>query len=230
MNRHIAGLLLLGLATASPMAFAQSAYVEDGYDDSRWAQEQPYDSQEAYYDEARVVRVDPVLDGAGGGDWNRPQRCYQTSAPGRYESDAYRSNPGGRYGNDGYGGTYGRDMPPSGTPGGRNMATIVGGIAGAVLGSKMGSGSGTYAATAVGSMLGSMAGREIYDQSQRERYVRGGSVRVCEPEPVYPGYARQSRGANLYDVTYEYNGRRFTRRMDHHPGDFLRVRVDVAPE
>ena len=44
----------------------------------------------------------------------------------------------------------------------------------------------------------------------------------------YGGY--RTGGATAYDVTYEYNGRQYTRRMDYHPGDRIRVRVDVSPE
>jgi hypothetical protein len=34
----------------------------------------------------------------------------------------------------------------------------------------------------------------------------------------------------MYDVTYEYAGRQYVTRTDHHPGDRMRVRVDVRPE
>ena len=79
------------------------------------------------------------------------------------------------------------------------------------------------------------------EQTQRDRYVRPGVVRVCDPEPVrnggydgdgrYGGYSRTGNGnASAYDVTYEYAGRRYTRRMDYHPGDRVRVRVDVSPQ
>ena len=87
-------------------------------------------------------------------------------------------------------------------------------------------------------MLGGMAGRGIYDQNQRNRPVRGGTVRVCDPQPVRDGYsgsysngyASDYGNATAYDVTYEYNGRRYTRRMSYNPGDRLRVRVDVSPQ
>ena len=36
--------------------------------------------------------------------------------------------------------------------------------------------------------------------------------------------------ATAYDVTYEYAGRTYTTRTNHHPGDRMRVRVDVRPE
>ena len=238
MKRLAAAMFVaVGLASSSA-AFAQSSYSPygNGYD--------RHEQGESYYDYARVIRVDPVLDGryssASGystSGYNRNgQRCYQSTTAGGYERDGYYRNDG--YRNDGdYRDEYGRSQ--YGSNGGRTMATVVGGIAGAVLGSKVGGGTGTYAAIAIGSMVGGMAGREIYEQTQRNRYQRPGVVTVCDPEPVRDGYGshggygsyRTSDGrASAYDVTYEYNGRRYTRRMDYHPGDRVRVRVDVSPQ
>ena len=101
-----------------------------------------------------------------------------------------------------------------------------------VLGSKIGDGSGRYVGTAVGSMVGGMAGRSIYDNTQRNRQVRRGTVRVCDPEPVnggYNGYDGDGRVSG-YDVTYEYANRTYHTRTSYHPGDRIRVRVDVRPE
>ena len=234
MKRLAATLLALGLATAAVCASAQSAYGRyDGqYDDGyrgQYGDAYPGDAGDrgGYYDYARVIRVDPVLDGyrgtaAGYGD----RHCRETTTAGGYYGDrreGYYPSRGGDY--------YGSDR---GDTAGRSMATVAGGIIGAVLGSKVGGGSGRFAATAVGSMVGGIAGREIYDQSRQQRYA--GTVRVCEPEPVgrggyddrYDGY--RSGGANAYDVTYEYGGHRYTRRMDYHPGDRVRVRVEVSPQ
>jgi len=217
MKPFIASLFALGLAAGSTTAHAQSRYdrpYDSGYGDYR------DDAQgEAYVDEARVIRVDPVLE-----DGYRPAsgsgvRCYDTTTAGRYEPDGYEVRSR-RY-DDGY------DARRPGTEGpGRSVATIAGGVIGAVLGSQVGGGSGQVVATTVGTMVGGLAGREIYDQQQRNRYVRGGTVRVCDPEPVRSG----DRRAGGYDVTYEYNGRRYTRRMDYHPGDRVRVRVTVVPD
>lgn len=229
MKRLSAALLAIGLVSSSA-AFAQSNDYPsvNGYSG--------YQQGEAHYDYAQVVRVDPVLDGrytrtsADSG-----QRCYESTSAGSYERDGYYRNDG--YRPDGDYDPYGR--PQGGSTVGRNVATVVGGIAGAVLGSKVGGGTGTYAATAIGSMVGGMAGRQIYEQTQRDRYVRPGVVRVCDPEPVRDGgygnygYSRTGTGsgnASAYDVTYEYAGRRYTRRMDYHPGDRVRVRVDVSPQ
>ena len=226
---RVAPLLILAAGLAAGGTASAQSYPSrgDAYGD--------YARGDAYTDYARVLRVDPVVDGRydrtthyGG------QRCYETTTAGRYERDGYSS---GSYRSDGYYG--GRDGYGYGTQGGRNVATIVGGIAGAVLGSKVGGGSGRYATTAIGSMVGGMAGREIYDQSQRDRYTRPATVRVCDPEPVqddrYGDYDGGYDGSGVnggagYDVTYEYNGRQYTRRMDYNPGDRIRVRVAVSAE
>lgn len=212
MKRLINSLLVLGLVAGSSAALAQSNV--DRYDDGYSGD----NGGEGYFDYARVIRVDPVLDEDYRSSSYAGRRCHDSTTAGRYESDGYTR------GYDDYG------RRPRAGEAGRNVATIAGGIVGAVLGSKVGGGSGRYAATAVGSMLGGMAGREIYEQNQQNRYIRGGTVRVCEPEPVRGGYSSYSGRASAYDVTYEYNGRRYTRRMDFNPGDRIRVRVDVMPQ
>ena len=93
MKRLTATLLALGLATSSTAAFAQSAYQYDRYDDGRGHAGQ----DDTYYDYARVVRVDPVLDGAYGTASVYPrQRCYETTTAGRYEGDGYYRFENGR--------------------------------------------------------------------------------------------------------------------------------------
>ena len=234
MKRLSSALLAVGLLAGSTTALAQSGY------DNRYGNTAYGTQGEAQYDYARVVRVDPVLDG-GYGSTNTTsygnQRCYENTTAGGYEQNGGYQNG---YPNDGYNGSYGSSGNGYGygSQTGRNIATIVGGIAGAVLGSQIGGGSGTYATTAIGSMVGGMAGRHIYDRTQQDRYVRPTTVRVCDPEPVRSGYGSQNEGygsyrtgnATGYDVTYEYNGRQYTRRMNYHPGERVRVRVDVSPE
>ena len=107
------------------------------------------------------------------------------------------------------------------------MATVVGGVVGAVLGSQVGGGSARYATSAIGSMVGGMAGKQIYEQTQRQRNA---TTRVCDPEPVDGRYRASDRTVDAYDVTYEYAGRQYTTRTNHHPGDRIRVRVDVRPD
>lgn len=248
MKRALACLLVLGLVAASPIALAQSEY--DPYDDASVPADvgAVVDSEGSYYDYARVIRVDPVLEEDYAEVPDRVRRCHDRTTAGRYGREPYadardpyddRDPYAGRdpdYDRDPYArrdpyydrDPYAGDHP--GTRAGSNAAAVIGGIAGAVLGSKVGSGSGSYAAAAVGSMLGSMAGREIYEQHQRELREHSGIVRVCDPIPVRDDGDALAPSRGGYDVTYEYNGRQYTRRMDYNPGDRIRVRVDITPE
>lgn len=249
MNRFAASILALGLAAAVGTASAQSGYSSGYYTGSQSGYQPTVDrygqSYGAQYDYARVVRVDPVIDsrsgyGYGGTQSSSDPRCYS-------RQDGYYAGSGGYndgyYPRDGYGrtnGYYGNDQyrGSAGTDTGRTVATVVGGLVGAVVGSKVGGGSARYATSALGSMVGGIAGRQVYEATQRNNYPRQGSVTVCDPVPVgsgggyYPassGYG-STGGVRAYDVTYEYAGRRYTTRTDYHPGDTIRVRVDVRPE
>lgn len=231
MKPLAAGLLILALA-APALASAQSSRY---YPTERGAE----------YDYARVIRVDPIIDYDGYRSASTEQRCYYRQADQVYAGgdgyyrgddnydDGYRSDG---YGRDGYGDGYRRDRYAGGNQTSRTVATVLGGIAGAVLGSKVGDGSGRYVGTAVGSMVGGMAGRSIYDNSQRSRQQsQRGVVRVCDPVPANDRYdgrydGHDDRHVSGYDVTYEYAGRSYHTRTDHHPGDRIRVRVDVRPE
>lgn len=249
MKRLSASLLAAGLAFAGTAAAQSSGYYSGQQD----GQEGNYaSSQGATYDYARVLRVDPVI-GSGYGNESRSTRnspqCYYRQADDVYtgndgynnRNDPYQNNRyrDGRYqdhdgyydGNGGYNGSRGNEAS-------RTVATVIGGIAGAVLGSKIGNGSGQYVGTAVGSMVGGMAGRSIYDSSQRNRQLeRRGTVRVCDPVPVTSrdGYYNDDEYNNDerlsgYDVTYEYANRTYHTRTNYHPGDRIRVRVDVQAE
>lgn len=87
-------------------------------------------------------------------------------------------------------------------------------------------------------MVGGIAGQKVYENAQRNRYPRTGTVQVCDPVQVGSNgsystsdYGRTSDGrVNAYDVTYEYGGRNYTTRTNYHPGNRIRVRVDVRPE
>jgi uncharacterized protein YcfJ len=102
--------------------------------------------------------------------------------------------------------------------------TLLGGIIGGVIGHQFGSGRGNDAATIAGAVIGSSVG---YDSARRragvtteERVVQRCATRYEQD------YEERIDG---YRVTYEYNGREFTTRMPHDPGETMRVRVAVAP-
>ena len=246
--KQLAMTLALGALLASGMAGAQ-VYDDDRYGPAPYGdyshraapvqdRGRTYRTPDRYadqgdYDWARVVRVDPVFDG-------RTRRVYdtrrcETRRDGYVSRDPYPRDAYGGYGDDRYGDPYG---PARRDENGRLVATVIGGIAGAVLGSRIGDGSGQLVGTAVGSMVGGAAGRGIYEANRRNRQ---GSVTVCEPDPYRDGYGgydgydtygdgRYDGPVSAYDVTYEYAGRQYVTRTDHHPGDRIRVRVDVRPE
>lgn len=238
------------LAVALGLAFsAGTASAQDDYDGGRYDnRDYGYDTRgygtsgyggESTYAYARVLSVRPVLGGGYRGYPASSQRCYQRSDT--YATRDGNDGIGGYYGNDGYrnDGYYRRDDGYrndgyyGGTSTGRTVATVVGGIVGAAIGSQVGGGSARYATSAIGSMVGGIAGQRVYENSVRSRAPRGGTVTVCDPVPddrYYDSYGTGGQGANAYDVTYEYGGRQYTARTNYHPGDRIRVRVDVRPE
>ncbi len=238
MQRIAASILAAGLIAATGVASAQNpSYPSAG--DGRYAEAQ---AEAPYYDYARVLRVDPVLRSAYRSTPTASSNgCY--SEDGYYTDSGYDSRGDGRYddrysngryeGRDGYDERYGEE---AGTRMGRNVATVLGTIVGAALGSKVGGGSARYATAAVGSMVGGMAGREVYTAAQRNREPKRAQVTVCDPisendDARYPArYPTSANEVTAYDVTYEYAGREHVTRTSYHPGDRLRVRVDVRPE
>lgn len=219
---------ILAAALIVPMATGTASAQDSRYPAP--AQDRYAQTDSAYHDYARVLRVDPVLQSGHGPIRVSSDHCY--SEEGYYadnRDDGYgdryddRRYDDRRYYDDGYG-----------TPTGRNVATVIGGIVGAALGSKVGGGSARYATAAVGSMVGGMAGREVYESAQRNKQPpRRASVTVCDPirdtdDNRYPTAGTSEVGA--YDVTYEYAGREYITRTAYHPGDRIRVRVDVRPE
>lgn len=239
MKHLTASVLALGLVATSGAASAQT-YLEPRGTYSTTDQ----------YDWARVVRVQPVYDARGGYATRTADRnCIEsrTYAGGyddrygdrhgdRYGRDPYADRYGDRYAGDrygdryerGYGGYGGNGGYGGGTQVGGTVASVIGGIVGAAVGSQVGGGSGRYATSAIGSMVGSIAGRQVYEQTQRNRQQRVGVATACDPVPV-DTYGN-GRSGTMYDVTYEYAGRTYTTRTAAHPGERIRVRVDVRPE
>ena len=215
--------------TASVLAIAMTATAATA--SAQVSSYPSYSTQGGHYDYARVLRVDPVYDSRYGGRYAASTgtvRCVES----RTYAGGYDRGYDDRYARDGYyrdeyrdpyADRYGRT-----NSGGSTAATVIGGIVGAVVGSPVGGGSARYATSAIGSMVGGMAGRQIYEQTQRNRQQRVGVATACDPIPVSD--YEQGRGASMYDVTYEYGGRSYTTRTSYHPGDRIRVRVDVRPE
>jgi uncharacterized protein YcfJ len=95
--------------------------------------------------------------------------------------------------------------------------TVAGALVGGILGNQIGGGSGKTIATVAGAAAGGYAGNRVQKQLQE-------NDRVVETERrCTTVYDRREQQVG-YDVTYLYDGRTTTVRMDHHPGPKLPVR------
>ncbi len=111
------------------------------------------------------------------------------------------------------------------------LPTIVGGVVGGVVGNRIGRRrDGRGALTIAGTLLGAAVGHRIQRAPRHHpppppprTYIT--TERRCEVRTEY----RTEERIEGYDVTYRYSGREFTTRMDHDPGERVRVRVRVEP-
>jgi uncharacterized protein YcfJ len=97
--------------------------------------------------------------------------------------------------------------------------TVIGAVTGGLLGHMIGGGKGNALATAAGAIGGGYAGKKIEESHQHEN-VQSEVVHRCST------VANTSSNIVGYDVTYVYNGVTRTTRMDHDPGN--RVKVDQS--
>ncbi len=158
------------------------------------------DRHDERYDWAEVVRVDPIISA-----YERPVRDDQC-----YEQPVVYREPVRYHGS--------RDRSPA----------ILGAIVGGVIGSQFGSGHGREAATAAGALLGYQSVRD--DQRRYGGYYSGGReyTRYEQRCSTRTRYVREDTVTG-YDVTYRYRGKTYRTTTDYHPGDRIRVEVDVRP-
>lgn len=184
---------------ALAMAGSASAQYRGGYENdyNRGYNHGGYGQE---FDYAEVLRVDPIIDVV-----NHPvsrDECWR-------EPVVVREPP--RY----YGGS--RDRGPA----------VLAGIVGGVIGNQFGHGRGRDASTAAGALLGYSMARD----SQRHYgggYYRGGrEYRTYQQRCTTRTDYRSDERVSGYDVTYRYNGRVYQTVTDYHPGDRIRVQVDV---
>jgi uncharacterized protein YcfJ len=97
----------------------------------------------------------------------------------------------------------------------------IGAVAGGLLGHLVGGGKGNALATAAGAVGGGYAGKKI-EESHQQANVQSEVVHRCSTVA--------NTGSNIvgYDVTYVYNGVTRTTRMDHDPGDRVKVQQSVT--
>jgi len=93
---------------------------------------------------------------------------------------------------------------------------VLGGIIGGAIGNRFGSGSGRDASTALGVLIGAGIGA---NQGSQHHQTHSN----CYIETHY----REENRFMGYDVTYDYNGNLYQTQMQEHPGDRVRLRVNV---
>jgi uncharacterized protein YcfJ len=245
MKRIAATALALALSAASGSALAN--HEGNGYGDPRYNNDGYRDGyghgdgyrRGTHYAIARVVSVDPIFDRRGRRDRRDDRYC---------RDDGYSHRYDGGYGYD----NYNRASP-------RANGAALGAVIGGALGNQAGKGDGRKAATVAGAVIGGVIGAEVADNNQRrvqgdvrndgyygdnrdyrdDRIVRcrtsgygydgyyGGDDRYGYGDGYGRGYERRVIG---YNVVYRLDGRNYRTRMDHHPGNTIRVRVDVRPD
>ena len=102
--------------------------------------------------------------------------------------------------------------------------TVLGAVIGGAIGHRIGDAHGDPGAAALaGGLLGASIGHDI---NRSVSYNRG--LRVTGPCRVSQ---RQESVRELveYRVSYRYNGEVHRARMDHHPGEWIKLDVDVSP-
>lgn len=152
------------------------------------------------YDWAQVLRVDPLI------AWEdrpvRRQECWDEPVQARYERYPSRQ--------------------------GSDAGVVLGAIVGGVVGNQFGGGRGRVATTAAGAALGGAVARDMQRDPYHARSPGYGQTVYEERCRSVTEHVRQQR-VDGYEVTYRYGGRTYQTVTDHHPGDRLQVRVDVAP-
>lgn len=208
MKRFLAPTIAAALlATAAPAMAQYRDYDRyDRYDHyDRYDRYDTYDRAGPVYDHARVLSVDPIIDSVA--QPIRRDECWRepmlVREPVRYDRYRYRDR-------------------------GSAAPAVVGAIVGGVVGNQFGSGRGRDAMTLAGAALGYSAVRDAQRYDYRGRYYSQDRVyrTYAERCSVRTDWRRDDRVV-AYNVTYDYNGQIYRTQTNYHPGDTIRVRVDV---
>jgi uncharacterized protein YcfJ len=165
--------------------------------------------------DSREVRAQPSAESMhfGWADVLRVDPVYEEGQPGDAQQECYEE----------------RVEPAASTPEAddakRTGSTLLGAIIGGIIGNRFGKGDGRKAATAAGAVAGGVVGNNIAAGSDNSHAgSRFPTQRHCRP--VDGAIQRQ---IVAYDVEYRYRGEIYSSRMNHDPGDRLRIRVSVTP-
>lgn len=177
-------------------------------------------------DRAEVLAADPIIE------------SYEVEVPHEVcRVESVRQTPQAHYGGN-YSGNYGANYGQrSRTPG------VVGAIIGGAIGNSVGRGkTNRRIGTAVGAILGGTIGSDISRRNhQRQQYGNRGynsgrnagynqpvSYRREQVCRITHDYRTEER-INGYAVTYVYAGQTYNTVLDHDPGRYLEVNVQVTP-
>lgn len=216
MNALAVSSLALALIVAAGSANANDYYDPRGYDDA-YGRETSYPGYTGdpgpAHDVARVLSVEPIVQR---GAPRQREQCWT-------EPVTYAQNP----------------PPPRTSGGGAVIGAIIGGLIGnAVADDDRHYHRGRYGrryyyedndkavATVAGAVIGGAIGNGIERSNQRNVAYRTQEVRRCRIVADGPG----DEYVSGYVVNYEYAGRQYQTTTDYHPGDQIRVRVQVTPE
>lgn len=221
MKRFAVTALATALIAASGSAFAydqDNGYDRyDSYNDGNSAAYSDnysgdYRNDGPRYDTAQVLRVDPIIDRYRS---ESRQHCWieQSRYDQRYDDRRYSDRRGNTSG------------------------ALLGAVIGGALGNQVGHGDGRTAATIAGAVIGGSIGNHVDRDGHYDGYssyngyggYRDGSVRRCES--VGDGYGRDRYDDRViaYNVTYRYAGQVYHTVTNYHPGNTLRVSVNVQP-
>lgn len=102
--------------------------------------------------------------------------------------------------------------------------TILGAVIGGALGHKIGDSHGDPGTAAIaGGLIGASFGHSIDQRSRHNRQLRIAGPCRSDNRPT------TVRELVEYKVTYRYNGRVHEARMDHDPGEWVELNVDISP-
>ncbi len=100
---------------------------------------------------------------------------------------------------------------------------VLGGIIGGLIGNRFGKGHGRDAATAAGILAGAAIGSNAKHNRHYDRRYDNRGRKHCYTQRDY--YEEQRIVG--YDVSYEYIGRVYHTRLQNHPGDRVKINVNV---
>ncbi|MCZ6890089.1 MAG: glycine zipper 2TM domain-containing protein [Gammaproteobacteria bacterium] len=158
---------------------------------------------DGYYVDADVVHVEPIIQQH---TVNRPREVCDV-----YVDRDYRNRRWDE--------PYYHEVDPGPVP------KIIGGLIGGLIGHQFGGGRGKTALTIAGALVGGSIANNTARKRHRHRYTEVRRDTECWTVNDRSTVNR----LDGYRVTYLYQGRKFVKHMDEHPGDHVRVHVRVSP-